>query len=108
MSLIGRVVSTIDTARFVAWELGLVAARGLLTMGRGPRIALAVVAMVGLAVAMASWLMRERRDAWRGVPPTAAQMRYAHELGLTIPEGATKGTVADEIQRAKGSRRDAN
>lgn len=108
MSLFGRVVSAIDTARFVAWELGLVAARSMLSVGRGPRIVLAVVVMVGLAVAMASWLMRERPDAWRGVPPTAEQMRYARELGLTIPEGATKGAVADQIQRAKGSRRDDN
>ena len=108
MSFLGHIISAINTARFVAWELLLVAARSLLTMNRGLRIALAAVTAVAGIVGATSFLLRDRPDAWRGEPPTPEQIRYAGELGVSVADGVTKGELAEQIVRAKESRRDTD
>lgn len=41
--------------------------------------------------------MHKARDRWRAQEPTDYQWRTAHELGVRVSEGDTRGEVADMI-----------
>lgn len=56
----------------------------------------AVFALAGLF----AW--PRRPNAWRSDPPTERQVRYAADLGIRLPRGATKGQVSDLISKATG------
>lgn len=56
-----------------------------------------------LAIVGAAALAWPRRpNAWRRDPPTDRQIAYAHNLGIDIPEGVSKGELSDLISQATG------
>lgn len=56
------------------------------------------LAIVGAAVM--AW--PKRPNAWRSDPPTERQLAYAHDLGIDIPPGVSKGQLSDLISAASG------
>lgn len=62
-----------------------------------------VVAGLGIAACAGAWFGWPRMpNAWRRDPPTQKQLRYAADLGIRVPRGATKGDVSDAISRVTG------
>lgn len=61
--------------------------------------------MLGMGVAgcLGAWFSWPRSpNAWRRDPPSEKQLRYAADLGIRVPRGATKGDVSDAISRVTG------
>jgi hypothetical protein len=50
-------------------------------------------------------IFRKRGAANKAGPPTAAQVEFAHTLGLSIPSGITKGEISQLIQGEVNRRR---
>lgn len=44
------------------------------------------------------------REDWRLKPPTEKQLKFAKRLGISVPEGATRGDVSDLIDRTLDAR----
>lgn len=104
--MLHRIIEVAATARFIAWEVVLLALGRLRTMNRGLLTVLGVCGISFLVLCVASILFPTQSNTWREESPTAEQLKYADELGLEIRQGVTKGELAEQIQQAKILRRD--
>jgi hypothetical protein len=61
-----------------------------------------MLALIGGVMIVAGWLSWPKwPNAWRRDPPTDKQIAYALNLGIAIPQGASKGQLSDMISHAK-------
>lgn len=66
----------------------------------GQRLFFSLLGAGAMAGAWFSW--PRMPNAWRRDQPTDKQLRYAADLGITVPPGATKGQVSDLISAVTG------
>jgi hypothetical protein len=85
-------------AAMVLIFVALVVASVAVTTPKGRELSFGVAAVFGIAGAFA-W--PRRPNAWRRDPPTDRQIAFARDLGITIPNGISKGELSDLISEAK-------
>lgn len=62
-----------------------------------------IVLAIGAGMTWWAWKSRPASpNAWRKDEPTERQLAYAKDLGIVVPEGATKGQVSDMISAVTG------
>lgn len=106
MSFFERLREAAATARFIAWELALLAGHRLRKINRPLLLFLGFCLTSLLIMQIAVTLFQQQPDKWRSEPPTEEQLKYAGDLGIDRPGQFTRGALAELITKAKEIRRD--